>query len=136
MALFVAALAISFTVKVVAVLLLVFLAILLAVYLSALTDLLERRFRVVRWLGLTLVVSGTIAVVVGLGAIILPPVINQTQGLVAGLPETLNDIQSVLAGWARQYPVLSKSELANPQSGLVAGLINDASRSNQGIRER
>ncbi len=50
MALFVAALAVLFILKVIGVLLLVFLAILLAVYLSAITDWLERRFRMRRWL--------------------------------------------------------------------------------------
>ena len=126
MALFVAALAVWFTVQVFPVLLLVFLAILIAVYLSALTDLLQRRFGIVRALGLTLVVTGTIALIVGLGAIIMPPVISQTQALVAGLPQTLTDIQGVLANWARRYPVLRQSELADPTSGLVGSLINDA----------
>ena len=53
MALFVAALAIWFVIRVVEVLLLVFIAVLCAVYLSAITDLLERRFHLARWLGLT-----------------------------------------------------------------------------------
>src|SRR2546422_10029005 len=50
-ALFVAALAIWFVIRVVEVLLLVFIAVLCAVYLSAITDVLERRFRLARWLG-------------------------------------------------------------------------------------
>ncbi len=60
MALFVAALVVLFILKVIDVLLLVFLAILLAVYLSAVTDWLERRFGMRRWLGLTLTVVATI----------------------------------------------------------------------------
>lgn len=126
MALFVAVLVIAFAVRVVDVLLLVVLAALCAVYLAALTDLLERRARFPRWAGLTAAVVGTLALIAGIGALILPPVIDQTQSLVAGLPDTLTRVQDVLARWAREYPVLRRSELANPQAGLVAGLIDDA----------
>ena len=126
MALFIAALVIWFVVRVVDILLLVFIAILLAVYLSAVTDWLERRFKLVRWAGLTIAVVATLAGVGFVAALLVPPVIDQTQALVGGLPETLTNIQNVLAGWARQYPVLRSTELANPSSGLVAGLVNDA----------
>lgn len=126
MALFVAALVIWFIVRVVEVLLLVFLAILLAVYLSAITDWLERRFKLKRWLGLTIAVVATIGAVAGIAALLVPPVVDQTQALVGGLPQTLTNIQDVLARWARQYPALSRTELANPSSGLVAGLVADA----------
>jgi len=125
-ALFVAALAIWFIVRVVDILLLVFIAILLAVYLSAVTDWLERRFKLVRWAGLTIAVAATLAAVVFVGALLVPSVIDQTQALVGGLPDTLTKIQDVLARWASQYPVLRRTELANPTSGLVAGIVNDA----------
>ena len=126
MALFVAALAIWFIVRVVEVLLLVFIAVLCAVYLSGVTDMLERRFRLARWLGLAIAVVATLAAVVGIGAVIVPPVLAQTQSLISGLPQTLTNIQNVIAGWAREYAVLRDTELANPASGLVASLINDA----------
>lgn len=126
MALFVAALAIWFVVRVVEVLLLVFIAVLLAVYLSGVTDQLERRFGLVRWAGLLCAVSGTLAAVAGIGVLLVPPVIDQTQALVTGLPKTLTDVQNVLARWASQYPVLRRTELADPSSGLVAELIRDA----------
>jgi len=125
-ALFVAALIVLFVIQVVEVLLLVFLAILLGVYLSAITDWLERRFGLRRWLGLTIAVVVTLAGVVGIGVLLVPPVVDQTQALVGGLPQTLTNIQDVLARWARQYPALARTELANPSSGLVAGLIADA----------
>jgi predicted PurR-regulated permease PerM len=125
-ALFIAALVIWFAIRTVEVLLLIFLAALLAVYLAGITDLLERRFRIARWIGLTIAVLGTVVVIAGLGALILPPVFDQTQALVAGLPQTLTDIQNVLAEWARRYPVVRRTELADPQSGLVAKLITDA----------
>lgn len=126
-ALFIAALAIWFVVRVVEVLLLVFIAALCAVYLSAITDALERRFHLVRWLGLTAAVVATLAAVAGIGAIVVPPVIDQTQALVTGLPQTLTNIQNVMASWARDYPVLRSTALADPTSGFVARLIDDAS---------
>jgi predicted PurR-regulated permease PerM len=126
-ALFVAALAIWFVIRVVEVLLLVFVATLCAVYLSAVTDLLQRRFGVARWIGLTTAVVGTLAALAGIGALLVPPVIDQTQALVSALPETLTDVQNVLARWARDYPVLRRTVLADPASGFVTAVINDAS---------
>ena len=126
MALFVAALAIWFVVKVVEILLLVFIAILVAVYLSAVTDWFERRFKLARWAGLTIAVVATVAAITFIGVLLVPPVIDQTQALIGGLPETLTNIQRVLARWASQYPVLRSTDLADPSSGLVAGLVNDA----------
>jgi len=125
-ALFVAALVVLFILKVIDVLLLVFLAILLAVYLSAITDWLEKRFGMRRWLGLTLTVLATVAGVASVAALLAPPVVDQTRALIGGLPQTLTNIQSVLARWASQYPVLDQTELANPSSGFVSGLVTDA----------
>jgi len=127
-ALFVAALVVLFILKVIDVLLLVFLAILVAVYLSAITDWLEYRFGMRRWIGLTLTVIATLAVIATVAALLAPPVIEQTRALVSGLPDTLNNIQNVLARWASQYPVLDQTELANPSSGVVSGLVSDAAR--------
>jgi predicted PurR-regulated permease PerM len=125
-ALFVAVLVVLFILKVIDVLLLVFLAILLAVFLSAITDWLEHRFGLRRWVGLTLTVLATLAGVASIAALLAPPVIEQTRSLIGGLPQTLTNIQSVLARWASQYPVLDQTELANPSSGLVSGLVSDA----------
>src|SRR5213593_4757789 len=63
----------------------------------------------------------------GDGALLVPPVIEQTQALVSGLPQTLTDIQTVVARWASQYPVLRQTDLAEPTRGLVASLVDDAS---------
>lgn len=126
MALFVAALVVLFLLRIADVLLLVFVAALLAVYLSWLTDHLERRLRLSRGLGLTAAVGVTLAVVAGAGALILPPVVLQTQELVSGLPRYLAQAQAALASVVRNTPVLRQTELADPQSGLVAQVIADA----------
>jgi predicted PurR-regulated permease PerM len=124
-ALFVAALLLWFALRVFTVLMLVFLAVLLAIYLSAITDLLERRLGAPRWAGLVCAIVGTLVVVVGVGALILPPVIDQTQALISALPQTFTDAQGVLARWASRYPVLRRTMLADPASGLVGGLIDE-----------
>ena len=126
MALFVAVLIVLFILKVIDVLLLVFLAILLAVYLSAITDWLEQRFAMKRWLGLTLAVLVTVAGIASVAALLAPPVIEQTRALVGGLPQTLTKIQDVLASWASQYPVLDQTPLANPSSGTISSIVTDA----------
>ena len=126
MALFVAALLVLFILRVIDVVLLVFLALLLAVYLSAITDWMDRRFGMRRWQGLTVAVVTTLAGVTGIGVLLLPPVIEQTRALIGGLPQTLTNIQNVLARWASQYPVLDQTELADPSSGVVSGLVTDA----------
>lgn len=125
-ALFVTALIIWFVIRVVGVLLLAFVAVLLAVYLSAVTDELERRFRLARGLGLTIAVFVTLAIVTGIWVLFVPPVVAQTRALIAGLPDTLAAIQTVLARVASQYPTLQNTGIADPQSGLVAGVIADA----------
>ena len=126
MALFVAILFVLFILRVIDVLLLVFLAILLAVYLSAITDWLEQRFALRRGLGLTLAILVTLAGIASVAALLAPPVIEQTRALIGGLPQTLTNIQNVLARWASQYPVLDQTELANPSSGAISGLVTDA----------
>jgi predicted PurR-regulated permease PerM len=125
-ALFVAALVVWFILRVADVLLLVFLAILAAVYFSAITDQLERRFRTPRWVGLLCAVFGSAAVILGTAALVVPPVIDQTQALLSGLPQTLTDIQNVIARWAGQYDVLRRTGLSDPQSGIIARVIDDA----------
>src|SRR5204863_62792 len=95
-----------FVLRVFEVVLLVFLAVLAAVYLSAITDVLERRFRMPRWAGLVCAVAGSLAVLVGAGALILPPVIDQTQALISALPQSFTDLQGVIARWAARYPLL------------------------------
>jgi predicted PurR-regulated permease PerM len=124
-ALFVAALVVWFLLRVVDVLLLVVLAILLAVYLSAVTDWLERRFGTRRWAGLTVTIVASLAGVIGVGVLLAPPVIEQTRALMSGLPQTLTNIQNVLARWASQYPVFDQTDLANPSSGVLSGLVTD-----------
>jgi predicted PurR-regulated permease PerM len=124
-ALFIGALAVLIAYRIVGVLLLVLLAVLLAVFLSSVTDLLERRMGVSRGLGLTLAALGTAAAMVGLAALFVPPVVDQTRALIGALPQTLAGIQEAIVRLGAKYPVLRNSDLADPQSGVVGGVLND-----------
>ncbi len=68
-------------------LLLLFLGILLAVYLSAVTDVLAARTRLPRGAAFALSIVLTVGALVGIGFLLVPPVIEQTRQLVAVLPE-------------------------------------------------
>lgn len=68
-------------------LLLLFLGVLLAVYLSAVTDLLVARTRLPRGAAFAVALTCSVAAVVGIGFLLVPPVIEQTRGLVAVLPD-------------------------------------------------
>ena len=124
-ALFVGALAVWIAVRIVGVLLLILLAILLAVFLSAFTETLERRMRVSHGVGLALAVLGTTAAGVGLAALFVPPVVAQTRALIGALPQTLAGIQAALERLGAQYPLVRDSAIADPQSGVVAGVLTD-----------
>src|SRR5439155_1578195 len=87
-ALFIAALVIWFVLRVAEVLILFFLAVLAAVYFSAITDQLARRFLLPRWVRRLCAVVGRVAVLAGAGGWVVPPVIDSTRARLAGLPAT------------------------------------------------
>src|SRR5919202_3111246 len=66
--------------------LLLFLAILLSLYLGAVADFFERRARLPRQLAFAAAILFSLAMVVGLLWLLVPPVIEQTQQLITVLP--------------------------------------------------
>jgi predicted PurR-regulated permease PerM len=71
-------------------LLLLFLGILLAVYLSAVTDVLAAHTRLPRGAAFAFSILITVAALVGIGLLLVPPVIEQTRQLIAVLPELVS----------------------------------------------
>lgn len=67
-------------------LLLLFLAILLAVYLGATTDFLMARTRLPRGAAFAIAILGTLLAVVGIGSLLVGPVVAQTRELLSVLP--------------------------------------------------
>jgi len=68
-------------------LLLLFLGVLIAVYLSAVTDVLAARMRLPRGAAFALAITFSVAALVGIGFLLIPPVVEQTRQLIAVLPE-------------------------------------------------
>src|SRR5437867_3506250 len=75
-------------------------------------------------MGLVASVVATLAAVAGIGALLVPPVIDQTQALITGLPQTLTNIQNVVAQWASQYPVLRGTQLGDVVTALIDAATN------------
>ncbi len=68
-------------------LLLLFLGILVAVYLSALTDLLVAKARVPRGMAFAAAIIASLSALFGIGSLLIPPVVEQTRALLRVLPE-------------------------------------------------
>jgi predicted PurR-regulated permease PerM len=106
---------------------LLFIAALLSVYLTTVTDALVRRTRMPRGIALALSVVGSLAVAVGIGALVLPTVVSQVQELLSRLPGYAQDFDAMLAGLAERYPVLQGTALGSEGGGLVQIVIDDTS---------
>lgn len=124
-ALFAIALLLFLFARVATVLFLLFIAALLAVYLSATTDIIVRRTRLPRGAALAAAAVGSLLLLGGIGALILPPVVLQTQELIGALPVQAQRLEALLTRLARQYPILERS-LAVEGGGFVESLVRDA----------
>ena len=73
--------------RVAEVFLLLFIAILISLYLGALTETLQERTNLPRRIAFLISIAATLAAVVGLFWLLVPPVVEQTQALLRVLPE-------------------------------------------------
>ncbi len=96
-----------FVYSVAEILLLLFIAVLFSLYLGAITDTLQRRLAVPRPLGLLFAILFTIAATVGIGALIVPPVAEQTSELVQQLPEQLERWEDDMVHLAESKPLVA-----------------------------
>jgi predicted PurR-regulated permease PerM len=124
-ALFAVALLFVFLARVATVLFLLFVAALLAVYLSATTEAIARRTHLPRGAALGVAALGSMLALVGLGFVVLPPMVQQTRELIEALPAQAQRLEGFLTQLARRYPVL-EGVLAVETGGFVESLIRDA----------
>ena len=124
--LFFAALIVVFLSRVSTILVLLFISVLLGVYLSAVTDALTRRFRMPRPLSLAVAFVFTLAALIGMGWLILPPVVSQTQDFISSLPQHAQQLETLLLRVGQKYPVLERSLFGPSGGGLVEGTIDSA----------
>ena len=97
---FFALLLLLFLYSIAEILLLFFIGILFSLYLGAITDALQQRMRIPRSFGIVIALLGTALALVGIGYLIVPPLVGQTQELFEALP-------ALLAQWEDQLLALA-----------------------------
>ncbi len=112
------------------ILFLLFISVLFALYLSAITDFLERRLQLQRRYGIMLALLVTLVAASGIGYLIVPPVLAQTQELFAALPALIAQGQAGLLNLLGRYPVLaeilpSPDAVAEPAAGSPLSRIGE-----------
>jgi predicted PurR-regulated permease PerM len=109
------------------VLLMVFVAALFGLYLGAIADFLQARFNVPRGLGLAIAMVITILMVTGVGMLVVPPVLRQTQELIAVLPQQITGWTASLRDLVTKYPVLAQIIHPDEVQRQLAGLASNVS---------
>jgi predicted PurR-regulated permease PerM len=120
-----AVIVVALLVRTIDVLIIVFLSIILAVYLDAVSGFLQRRLGTPRYLGLATAVSLTIGALVGVFFLIIPAVASQVQDLIANLPQYLGDLDQSINRLLLSIPVLRRGVSEGPGPGLLATSLNE-----------
>jgi len=88
--------------------LLLFIGILLSLYLGALAEWLEERLKFPPTVAFLSAVLGSVAALVVLGLILVPPVVSQTEALIRSLPLYFDSWEKGLDSLAAKYPALAQ----------------------------
>ena len=105
--------------------LIAFIAALIAVYLGGFTDILCRRLRFPRGPGLVLALLLTLAALGGIGALLGAAVAEQTQDLIAAVPRYLTALDQQLRNLASSYPLLRRTGIASAETGLITSALTE-----------
>lgn len=108
------------------VLLLFFVAALFSLYLGAIIDFLEERFRLPRGVGLVAALLVTALAVTVVGWLVVPPVLRQTQELVTALPGQIQAGERALREWAARYPLMEAAIPAEAEGGGLSAVFQNA----------
>ena len=92
--------------KTASVFLLLFLAIIISLYLGAVRDVLVKRGRLPDRLAFFLAIVGTIVGVVGLFALLVPPVVEQTRELFTILPDQISRWEQSIDRFVSRFPAM------------------------------
>ena len=120
-----AVIVVALLVRTVDVLIIVFLAIILAVYLDAVSGFLQRKLGVPRTLGLAAAVALTLGGLVGVVFLIAPAVAGQVQDLIANLPQFLTELDQSINRLFRSIPVLRRGVTEGAGPGILATSLNE-----------
>jgi predicted PurR-regulated permease PerM len=121
-----AVLLLAFVYSVAEVLLLLFIATLFSLYLGAITDYLEDRVRVPRPVGLVGAVLFSLALAVGIGWLVVPPVLQQTQALLSSLPAQVTLWVQGFRDLVARYPLLAQILPPEQVDRQLQGLVGSA----------
>lgn len=102
-------------------LLLLFIAVILSLYLGAVTDFLVKRVSAPRPLAFTAALVLTLAAVYGMVALLVPPVVDETRQLIAVFPEYARTWQDGLARLVARYPALGS--VVSPEGELISSIV-------------
>jgi predicted PurR-regulated permease PerM len=116
---------VALLIRTVDVLIIVFLAIILAVYLDAVSGFLQRRGGVPPALGLAVALALTVGGLVGVVFLIVPAVASQVQDLIANLPSFLTELDQSINRLFRRIPVLRRGATEGTTPGLLATSLNE-----------
>jgi predicted PurR-regulated permease PerM len=120
-----AVIVVALLVRTVDVLIVVFLAIILAVYLDAVSGFLQRQAGIPPAIGLAAAVALTVGGLVGVGFLIAPAVVSQVQDLIANLPSFLTELDQSINRLFRRIPVLRRGVTEGGAPGLLATSLNE-----------
>jgi predicted PurR-regulated permease PerM len=120
-----AVIVVALLVRTIDVLLVLFLAIILAVYLNAVSGFLQRRAGVPPAVGLGTALALTLGALVGVVFLIAPAVTGQVQDLVANLPRYLTDLDQSINRLFRSIPVLRRGVTEGSTPGVLATSLNE-----------
>jgi predicted PurR-regulated permease PerM len=114
-----------FVYSVAEILLLLFIAILFSLFLGAITESLQRRLGLPRPLGLLAAVLVTILAVTGIGFLMVPPLVQQTQGLFQALPELVVRWNNQLESLALRYPAIGQMLPQLGDQSYLSGFLGE-----------
>jgi predicted PurR-regulated permease PerM len=120
-----AVIVVALLVRTVDVLLVLFLAIILAVYLNAVSGFLQRRAGVPPTVGLAAGLALSLGALVGVVFLIAPAVTEQVQDLIANLPRYLTDLDQSINRLFRSIPGLRRGVTEGGSPGLLATSLSE-----------
>ena len=110
------------------VLLMVFVAALFSLYLGGIADFLQARINMPRGVGLACAVLFTVLLATGIGFLVVPPVLQQTQELVTALPNEITGWTKSLQGLVNRYPILASIIHPDEVARQLSGIVGSASK--------
>jgi predicted PurR-regulated permease PerM len=116
---------VALTIRTIDVLLVVFLAVILAIYLDAVSGFLQRRLDVPPPVSLATALALTLGALVGVVFLIAPAVTSQVQDFIANLPKFLSDLDQSINRLFLRIPVLRRGVTEGAAPGLLATSLNE-----------